>query len=221
MRGSRRHRTHEGLLATLDHFTGGRVILSVGAGYLKGEYRALGVDFTQRNALTDEYMQALKAALSGEEFTFEGSGYTAFGNRILPAPKQEPHPPILVGGNSRRAIRRALELGDGWNQFFTSISGVDLATTRTAAITGEKDLIAAISYMKEHCEKVGRTTMPDVVLGGIASPGEPWAPEMLVDRIGRYRELGVTAAGVPVDGRTRCEWCDNTARIGAEVIDKL
>ena len=115
--------------------------------------------------------------MSGNEFTFEGAGYTAFGNRILPAPVQQPHPPILVGGNSRRAIRRAVELGDAWNPVFTSISGVDVATTRRAAITGEKDLIGAISYMKEHCEKVGRATMPDVVLGGIVSPGESWTPE--------------------------------------------
>ena len=90
--------------------------------------------------------------------------------------RQQPHPPLLVGGNSRRAIRRAVVLGDGWNPFLTSIFGIDVATTRTAAISGEKDLIAAISYMKEHCEKVGRATMPDVVLGGIVSPGEQWTP---------------------------------------------
>src|SRR5579862_8280412 len=59
-------------VATLDVFSGGRVTLGLGAGYLKGEYRALGVDFERRNDIMDEYLRALKVALSGEEFTFQG-----------------------------------------------------------------------------------------------------------------------------------------------------
>jgi probable F420-dependent oxidoreductase len=208
-------------VATLDHFTGGRVVLSVGTGYLKGEYRALGVDFARRNELTDEYLRALRAALSGHEFTFDGEGFTAYGNRILPGPAQQPHPPILVGGNSRRAIRRAVELGDGWNPFLTSVGGVDLATTRTAALTGEQDVRAAISYVRALCDELGRATLPEIVLGSVVRPGEQWTPEMLVDRIGRYRDLGVSAVAVVVAGRTRQEWCDNAAYIGTEVIEKL
>lgn len=208
-------------VATLDHFTGGRVVLSVGTGYLKGEYRALGVDFSRRNELTDEYLGALKAALSGSEFTFEGEGFTAHGNRILPGPVQQPHPPLLVGGNSRRAIRRAVELGDGWNPFFTSVAGVELATTRTATFTGEHDLRAALSYMEALCEETGRAQAPEIVLGGVVAPGEAWTPDQLVDRICRYRELGVSAVAVPVSGRTRDEWCDNAERIGVEVIAQL
>jgi probable F420-dependent oxidoreductase len=208
-------------VATLDRFSGGRVTLSVGAGYLKGEYRALGVDFTRRNELMDEYMRALKAALAGEEFSFEGTGYTAFGNRILPGPVQKPHPPLLVGGNSRRAIRRAVELGDGWNPFFTTAGGIDTATTRTAAMAGEQDLVAGIAYMKEYCELVGREQHPEVVLGSITVPGEQRTTQMLVDRICRYRELGVSAAGVHIDGRTRREWCDNVECFGDEVIARI
>jgi probable F420-dependent oxidoreductase len=208
-------------VASLDRVTGGRVTLSVGTGYLKGEYRALGVDFDRRNELTDEYLDAMTAALSGGEFTFEGEGYTAYGNRILPGPVQQPRPPILVGGNSKKAIRRAVERGDGWNPFLTSVSGADLARTRTAGITGEDDLREAIAYMRVSCEKVGRATPPEVVLGGIIKPTEPWAPEMWIDRIGRYRELGVSGLGVNFAGRTRAEWCDTAERIGAEVIARL
>jgi len=208
-------------VATLDRFSNGRVTLSFGAGYLKGEYRALGVDFEQRNELMDEYMRALKVSLTGEEFTFEGAGYTAFGNRILPGPVQKPHPPLYVGGNSRKAIRRVVELGDGWNPFFTSQGGVDTNTTRTASMTGEDDLVSGIAYMKEQCEKIGRADMPDVVLGSITAPGEKWTPAMLIDRIGRYRDLGVTAAGLSVEGKTRREWCDNAERVGADVIAKI
>lgn len=215
-------------VATLDYFSKGRVTLSFGAGYLKGEYRALGVDFEQRNELMDEYMRALRLALSGEEFEFEGTGYKAFGNRILPAPMQQPLP-LLVGGNSRRAIRRVVELGDGWNPFFTAKSPVDAIetgrgasnTTRTAAMETEEDLIAGIDYMKEHCAKIGREKLPEVILGSITSPGEKYSTQQLVDRLSHFRELGVNGAALSVEGHTRREWCDNVERMGEEVIAKL
>ena len=206
-------------VATLDRFSNGRVTLSFGAGYLKGEYRALGVDFEQRNELMDEYMKALKVSLTGEEFTFEGTGYTALGNRIVPGPIQKPHPPLFVGGNSNRAIRRVVELGDGWNPFFTN--ALQTSTTRTAAMEGEKELIEGIAYMKAHCEKIGREDLPEVVLGGVTAPGQRIEGQALLDLLGRYRELGVTGAAVYVNGATVSEWCDSAAKIGEEIIAKL
>jgi probable F420-dependent oxidoreductase len=215
--------------ATLDRYSNGRLTLSFGAGYLKGEYRALGVDFEQRNELMDEYMRALKLSLTGEEFEFEGTGYKAFGNRILPGPVQKPHPPLLVGGNSHRAIRRAVELGDGWNPFFTVKSAAAAVgtgrgasnVTRTAAMETEEDLAAGIAYMKEYSEKFGRKDLPDVILGSITSPGEKWSTQQLVDRLFEFRELGVSGAAISVDGHTRREWCDNAERLGGDVMAKI
>jgi len=207
-------------IATLDHFSNGRVTLSVGAGYLKGEYRAVGMPFDQRNEMMDEFIRALRVSLTGEDFTFEGTGYNAFGNRILPAPIQRPLP-ILVGGNAKRAVRRAVELGDGWNPFFTTASGVDTNTTRTAQMSNVDDLRAGIDYLREYSADFGRKNPPDIVLGGINYPGEKPSFQEMLDRIGAYRELGVTAAGVSVDGRTRAEWCDNAERIGQEIIAKI
>jgi len=207
-------------IASLDRFSGGRVTIGMGAGYLKGEYRALGVDFEQRNELMDEYLKALKLALSGEEFAFEGSGYQAFGNRILPGPVQTPHPPLLVGGNARRAIRRAVELGDGWYPFFT-VGGVSTSTTRTADITNEEELAEALTYMHAQCETIGREAPPIVAIGSIVKPGESWTPEMIIDRAGRFVEMGLVAAGMNIEGRTPAEWCDNAERFGQDVIAKI
>jgi probable F420-dependent oxidoreductase len=207
-------------VATLDKFSNGRVTLSVGAGYLKGEYRAVGVDFEQRNEMMDEYIRALRASLTGAEFTFEGTGYKAFGNRIQPGPVQN-HLPIYVGGNARRAIRRAAELADGWNPFFTAAGGIDTTTTRTAAMTGVEDLRAGIDYMREYCDKIGRKVMPEVVLGSIFAPGEERSLQKTFDIIGTYREMGVTATGMSIAGRTRAEWCANVQRFGEDVIAKL
>lgn len=207
-------------ITTLDAFSGGRVTLSVGAGYLKGEYRALGVDFEQRNELMDEYIRAIRAATTGEEFTFEGTGFVAFGNRIVPGSPQKPHLPIYVGGNAKRAIRRVVDLADGWNPFFTA-GGIDTSTTRTAAMTDEDDLRAGIDYMRDYAAQVGRSQLPEVILGGVNKPGEELSTQEMVDRICTYRELGVTTAAVTVRGGSRAEWCDNAERIGAEVIARL
>ena len=206
-------------VATLDVFSSGRVTLGLGAGYMKGEYFALGVDFERRNDIVDEYIKAMKAAWGADEFSFKGTGYEARGSRILPRPLQKPHPPLLIGGNSHRAIRRAVELGDAWYPFFTA--GPLSDTARTAAMTGENDLVEGMRYLQEHCAKVGREHPPEIILSSLTSPGEKPAAQELVDRIGRYEEMGITGVALHLDGKTRAEWCDNAARCGAEVLAKL
>lgn len=205
--------------ATLDAMSGGRLTLSLGAGYLKGEYFALGADFDNRNDIMDEYLRAMKAAWTGEAFDFEGTGYSARGCRIRPAPCQEPHPPLYIGGNSPRAMRRVVELADGWNPFFTPAQLS--STARTKSFTGDEDLIAGIEYMQRHCEKIGRESAPDVFLASIVQPGEEWSPEQLIDKIAYYESLGVTGAAINVPGDTRTQWCENALKFGEDVIAKI
>lgn len=204
--------------STLDVFSKGRLTLGLGAGYLKGEYFALGADFERRNELMDEYIQAMKLAWTGEEFNFEGSGYSARGSRVRPKPVQTPHPPLLVGGNSKRAIRRAVELADGWNPFFTGNVSTD--TTRTKSMAGKDDLIEGIQYLREHSEKIGRETPPVVFLASIMQPGEKWEPQAVLDRLGQYKALGVVGAAASFEGRTRAEWCDKAEQFASEVLSK-
>ena len=206
-------------VATLDVFSGGRVTLGLGAGYLKGEYYALGVDFERRNDIEDEYIKALKAAWCNDEFSFQGTGYEARGNRILPRPVQKPHPPLLIGGNSHRAIRRAVELGDAWYPFFTA--GPVSATARTTAMTNESDLIESMRYLREHSATIGRERPPEIILSSLTSPGEKLPPAALIERIGRYKDLGITGAALHIDGKTRAEWCDNVERCGAKVLSRI
>lgn len=102
------------MLTTLDVLSGGRTLLGVGVGWCEEEFAALGADFHVRGAVVDEQIAIFKQATSGEEISFQGRHYTVSGTKLLPRPLQRPHPPLLIGGISAAARRRAALLGDGW-----------------------------------------------------------------------------------------------------------
>ncbi len=204
--------------STLDVFSNGRLTLGLGAGYLKGEYYAMGVDIDKRNDLMDEYIKAMKTSWTGEEFDFEGSGYSARGCRVRPKPVQD-HIPLYIGGNSNRALRRVVELADGWNPFFTS--GLSTTVTKTKSFAGEEDIINGVRYMKEHCEKVGRKTMPEIFLASIMGPEADKSPQAVIDTIGRYKELGVAGAGASFFAKSKAEWCDQAQKFAEDVLAKI
>ncbi len=206
-------------VASLDVFSGGRVQLGVGAGYLKPEYKALGVNFDTRNELMDEYIRAMKLAWSGEDFAFEGTGYTAVGNRMLPAPVQKPHPPLLIGGNSKRAIRRAAELGDAWHPFFNQELGAN--TAKTATISNTDDLRSGIAYLHEHCATIGRNVPPAVVSCGLFTIAPGWNVQQAIDSIGVSREMGLTGGTASMVADTRAQWCDQALAFGDQVLSVI
>ena len=104
------------ILATLDVLSQGRLTLGVGVGWMEEEFEALDAPpFAERGAVTNEYLRAFKELWTSDNPTFEGRYCRFSGIHFLPKPVQQPHPPIWVGGQSRRALRRAAELGDGWH----------------------------------------------------------------------------------------------------------
>ncbi len=102
-------------LASLDVLSGGRLILGIGAGWLREEFEALDAPwFDKRGTVTDEYLRAFKELWTSEEPAFDGD-YTSFHDiAFAPKPVQQPHPPIWVGGESDAALRRTARLGDAW-----------------------------------------------------------------------------------------------------------
>jgi probable F420-dependent oxidoreductase len=102
------------MITTLDVLAQGRIVLGVGVGWCREEFEALGASFDDRGAVVDEQIEIYKQAASGHEINFTGAHYEVRGTRLLPRPKQRPHPPLWIGGTSRRARRRAALLGDGW-----------------------------------------------------------------------------------------------------------
>jgi probable F420-dependent oxidoreductase len=105
---------------TLDHVSKGRVILGVGVGSLKEEFDLLGAPFDDRGARGDDALRALRAALPTNEPAYEGEFYSFSGLTVDPCALQS-HVPIWVGGRTRRSLRRALTLADGWCPFGVSV----------------------------------------------------------------------------------------------------
>jgi probable F420-dependent oxidoreductase len=96
--------------ATLDVMSGGRVILSVGTGYLRSEFLALGVEFEERNDLFDEAIEVMGRSWAEDGVVYEGRRFTAFGQTQRPRPPG-PGPTIWIGGNGKVARQRAARHG--------------------------------------------------------------------------------------------------------------
>jgi len=122
--------------ATLNRMSEGRFIMGAGAGYLKSEFFALGVDFDERNALFEEALQVMQLHWSGEPFTFEGRHFSARNIHALPAPRGA-RVPIWMGGNSDAALRRAARFADGWMPMGAPASVAKTARTPPVTTTDQ------------------------------------------------------------------------------------
>ncbi|MEU8502604.1 TIGR03619 family F420-dependent LLM class oxidoreductase [Streptomyces lavendulae] len=202
--------------ATLDHLSGGRLILGVGAGHVQEEFEVLGADFPRRGALLDETLDALRAALGPEEFPeFEGERFSFRDLGQLPRPAQE-RIPVWIGGSSPAAVRRAAERGDGW------LPQGDPRGKLPAQIARIKELRAAAGvpgpvefgaitealYVGEPAWDTGRRA-----LTGKA--------EALAESLREYRALGVDQIQVRFRSRDRAELTDQITAFGAEVAPLL
>jgi len=88
-------------IATVDRLSGGRLMLGLGTGYLRGEFRAIGADFDGRLARFDEAFEILRTGWTTDEVVRRGPFFDAPGNMLQPRPAQTPHPPLWIHGNSR------------------------------------------------------------------------------------------------------------------------
>jgi probable F420-dependent oxidoreductase len=157
-------------LASVDVLSGGRLVFGLGAGYLRPEFEAIGASFHDRGARTDEYLQAILALWTQERPAFSGPSVRFSGIDAHPRPVQRPHPPIVVGGESPAALRRAARVGDGWYGFLKDVA----ATERCM-----RDLAAAA------CAVARPPTRGELEISITPPPG------LSTDAARRYAELGV------------------------------
>ena len=100
--------------ATLDVLSGGRLVLGVGVGAIENEMQAMGTPYQERGAFTDEAIAVMRALWTQEDPRFDGKYSRFAGMKFSPKPLQKPSIPVVIGGISPAAIRRAARLGDGW-----------------------------------------------------------------------------------------------------------
>jgi probable F420-dependent oxidoreductase len=203
---------------SLDLLSGGRLTLGVAAGYLKPEFGALGIDFDERNDLLEEAVEVMKLAWTGETVSYQGKHFRARGVRMLPRPVADPHPPIWMGGNSTRAMRRAVESCQGWAPFR---SGRIASSTRTGSLTGVEDLAPRIEIARQHAADIGRTEPFDVCFSAGDNEGGPGGSAAQRRELERLGEAGVTWVSIGFDDagtHTRQQFIDRARRYADEVL---
>lgn len=183
-------------VATLDVLSGGRVTLGVGVGWLEEEFRCLGVPFAERAARTDEYVEALRVLWREAEPTFSGRFASFERAKSYPKPAQAGGPPVVVGGHSKAAARRAGRLGDG---FFPGRGSLD-------------DLAALLDEMRAAASDAGRDPDAIEVTAGGAMDAEGVKP---------YADLGVSRMVVPPLGYDLDTLREQLPRFADNVIAKL
>jgi probable F420-dependent oxidoreductase len=114
-------------LASLDFLSRGRLIVGVGVGWSDHEYEVLGIPFNTRGRRNDDYLKAMKALWGQEKPAYHGRFISFDSLRANPRPVQQPNPPIVMGGLSEAAYRRAVEQGNGWFGFGLDVEAAERA----------------------------------------------------------------------------------------------
>ncbi|MEM9651760.1 MAG: LLM class F420-dependent oxidoreductase [Actinomycetota bacterium] len=190
-------------LATLDHLSGGRVELGIGVGWLQEEFVALGVPWERRGARSDEYLEAMRTVWSGSHVEFHGEFVDFEPLTATPRPPQGRDIPILVGGDTPVAIRRAARLADGYfpgEGDETKLAELIVAA-RTACqdIDRDPDSLAINAMFGKHLREptAGIEIMADLGISRVMVPAFPFAGDGGLDRLRRFGEEHVlpTVAG--------------------------
>lgn len=173
------------ILATLDHLSGGRVILGAGVGWMEEEITLLGAPFSKRGAWSDEAIRIMRTCWSQEKASYKGQFFSFDEIGCFPQPVRKSIP-IWIGGHTPRAFRRVAELGDGWH----------------GAFPAPDKLEEALRLLKAECSRAGRRfdDLAITLRAGVSIRKEKvpdrrpmtGTPEEIVADIRRYKALGVT-----------------------------
>ncbi|RMI28564.1 TIGR03619 family F420-dependent LLM class oxidoreductase [Nocardia stercoris] len=180
---------------TLDAVSGGRLILGLGVGSLRAEFDLLGASFEDRGARADDALAALRAALSRPRPEYHGSFYD-FADMLVQPHAVQDRVPLWIGGRTRRSLRRAVELGDGWVPF-----GLSLDSTA--------EMLAAVELPAGF----------DVVLG----PGTPLdplgAPARAARALDRCAAAGATIANISLTSSDADHYLDQLTALRALAVE--
>jgi probable F420-dependent oxidoreductase len=181
-------------LATLDLFSGGRLILGAATGWLEGEFDALDVEFGSRGVRTDDTIRALRDCWEQRVVSHQSNTFSFSGLRLDPRPARPI--PILIGGTSASALRRATELGDGWHGIGLDPADLQPITTRLRSQRGDDFTISM-----------------RVSWDGISDD-----PEDLAKRAAEYSAIGVDHLMVAPSQSDPDSWSTSVQRLAAALV---
>ena len=176
--------------ATLDALAGGRTILGVGTGWLREEFVALGAEtFERRGTALDEAIRIFRTTWSQPNpVSFAGEVYSFEPQHVNPKPARAGGPPIWIGGHGRRALRRAAELGNGWQGVRMSLEELSTVFATLEVLLGQHhrrlndlELAMALAAFPPGTRPSGPPTDSDLV----GSPAE------MAERVRQYAALGI------------------------------
>jgi probable F420-dependent oxidoreductase len=204
------------MLVTLDHFSGGRIVLGAGAGWLAEEFAVLGApDFALRGKATDEALEIFKAVCAGGAVGHQGDVYRFAPFHSSPGAVQRPHPPILIGGVADAALRRVVRLGDGW----------------MAVTIGPERLAERLATLRRLCAEHGRAyaalTVAYKLFVSIGAPKRSQldarmpgtgSRQQVIDDLKALLDLGVSTVIVRHYADTLDELDDQLARFADDIV---
>lgn len=209
------------MLANLDILSAGRLIVGAGAGWLREEFGALGTPpFEERGSVAKEYIRAYRELWGSEVSTFRGK-YVSFSNMVLaPKPVQSPRIPVWIGGESRSAMARAAEVGDGWYPTINNPSRPMKTLEQLKGAIEEFRSVLRTSSRKEDEVTIGlgdvKPRWGEGVEGGSLFSG---TPRKVRDDISKCEDLGVAYIGFNIRGKTADETALNLERFSGEVLE--
>jgi probable F420-dependent oxidoreductase len=205
-------------VATIAMLSNDRFILAAGTGYLRGEYRALGVDPDERNGRFDEALAVLQGVWTTDDFAFDGEYFHAVGQTANPKPAKRV--PIWIGGNSAQARQRVATVGDGWNPF--AAPRVVAKTARTPPLESADDLAALLDDLWRRVDEAGRDRATIDIAFTTNEGGDPAGDHFdsaaHLEGLERLASIGVTWASAGVPGDSLAHALETLERYGREVI---
>lgn len=132
-------------MASLDVLSNGRLILGIGAGYLHQEFAALAIPFHERGARSNEYIEIMRALWEQDQPAFTGKFFQFSEIDAQPRPIQSGGPPIVVGGTSAGALRRAAKYGQGWYGFAMNVEQTATVVQRLRELEGGDGLEISVT----------------------------------------------------------------------------
>jgi probable F420-dependent oxidoreductase len=206
------------MVATLDLLSEGRFTLAVATGYLRGEYRALGIDFEERNARFDQAVEVMRGVWAEDDFTYTGPGIAAAG--LAANPKPTTAVPLWIGGNSRQSRRRVARYGDGWTPF--PAPRAVSRTTKTPPLETVDDLARMLDELWRFVDEEGRDRLDIDVAFGSPAGGAPGSASFDPDAhragLDGLVGLGVTWGHIGVPGDSLAHALDALEQYGTTVI---